>query len=313
MKFRHAARFAAVFLALPLAGCLSMPHPFSDPGNTARSLAQRTPPPRLVVPVPAESLLSNQAAALWAREMAASLVEQTVPAMAQEPRPGDWVLRMTASLAGDHVIPHYAIVTPSGAERGHEDGAPTPAAAWSAGDPPAIHQAALMEGPRAAAMLTGIQAAMMQADPNSLMRRPARVYFDGVTGAPGDGDKALAQAFVTSFPDARDKLVPSRREADYTVHCEVNVTPGPAGTSGHPQEHIELIWHTIAADGSEAGAAIQPHDIDAHSLDKSWGDVAAIAAEEAAGGVRQIISNYSGRNHKPLPDDKKVASAGKAG
>ena len=290
MKFRHAARFAAVFLALPLAlplaGCLSMPHPFSDPGNMARSLAQRTPPPRLVVPVPAESLLSNQAAALWAREMAASLVEQTVPAMAQEPRPGDWVLRMTASLDGDHVVPHYAIITPSGAERGHEAGAPTPAAAWSA---------------------------RMQADPNSLMRRPARVYFDGVTGAPGDGDKALAQAFVTSFPDARDKLVPSRREADYTVHCEVNVTPGPAGTSGHPQEHIELIWHTIAADGSEAGAAIQPHDIDAHSLDKSWGDVAAIAAEEAAGGVRQIISNYSGRNHKPLPDDKKAAPAGKAG
>ncbi|AQS88097.1 hypothetical protein AA101099_1297 [Neoasaia chiangmaiensis NBRC 101099] len=298
-------RFLALSLlsasSLILTGCLDMPHPFADPGREAARLALNTPPPRLAIPTPSESLLDDGAAQLWARDMAQAMLDQSVPATAQAVKPGDWWLKMTATLAGGSVVPHYTVMTPKGEARGQENGAPVSAAVWSKGDPAALAQMAQLEGPRVAAVLTGIQADMMQHDPQSLKRRPARVYFSGVTGAPGDGNVSLAQAFVTSFPDAMDQLQQGAKGADYTVRGVVRLSDGPVGMTGHPQQHIEIVWHTVAADGKEAGAATQLHEIDAHSLDGAWGDVAAAAAEEAAGGVRQIISNYSGRDHKPLP------------
>ena len=83
------------------------------------------------------------------------------------------------------------------------------------------------------------------------------------------------------------------------------MSDGPKGPMGRPRQHIGIVWHPLAADGEEAGAATQLHDVDAHSLDKAWGDVAMAAADGAAGGVLQIITNYSGRDHKPLPPEPK--------
>ncbi|WP_369345781.1 hypothetical protein [Asaia prunellae] len=114
---------------------------------------------------------------------------------------------------------------------------------------------------------------------------------------------SLARAFVASFPDQHDKLQNTAKDADYSVEGVVTLSDGPAGTTGHPVQHIEIAWRTVAADGKEAGAATQLHDIEAHSLDGPWGDVAMVAASEAAGGVHQIITNYSGRDHKPLPPE----------
>lgn len=291
-------------LPLPLSGCFDMPHPFANPGDAARKLVAHPPPGRLAVPAPSVSLLSNDAASLWARDMAQAMLAQSVPAVAQATRPGDWWLRMSATREGGQVVPHFAVVTPEGKARGSQDGVPIPAAIWSSGDPEMLAAVAQAEAPRVAQTLTGIQAAAMAQDPNSLMRRSARVYFAGVQGAPGDGDKALAKVFVAVFPDAKDTLVDQAKGADYTVRCIVKLGPVQAGSEGKPQQHIELAWHVVAADGTEAGAATQLHDIAAHSLDHAWGDVAAAAAEEAAGGVRQIISAYSGRDHKPLPRGK---------
>ncbi|GAJ27820.1 hypothetical protein [Acidomonas methanolica] len=288
--------------ALTLGGCFDMPHPFADPGNEARRLVRsNAPPARLAVPAPTGALLNDRAAALWSHDMAQAMLGQSVPAEAQAVRPGDWWLKLTATRQGENVIPHFVVITPKGQERGHADGPLLPAAPWIAGDPAVLAANAQAVAPQVAATLTGIQAAMMAADPNSLMRRPARVWFAGVTGAPGDGNVALAQAFVTSFPDPRDMLAREPKGADYTVRCVVTLADEPAGTTGHPQQRIELAWHVVAADGKEAGAATQLHEIDAHSLDHAWGDVAAVAAAEAAGGVRQIISGYSGRDHKPAP------------
>jgi hypothetical protein len=294
---------AAAFFALAgLAGCAQMPHPFADPGHDARDLALNTPPPRLAVPVPAQSLLDDKAAALLAQDTATALLAQSIPAIVQAPRAGDWSLKITASLQGGLVAPRFAILTPKGEEKGHVDALPVPGAAGSAGDAKALDVLAAQEAPHIAQRLTDIQTAMMLNDPSSLMRRPARLYFSGVTGAPGDGNVSLARAFAAALPDARDQLQPAAKGADYTIRSTVSVTDGPAGTTGHPQQHVEIVWHVLAADGKEAGAATQLHDVDAHSLDGPWGDVAAAAAGEAAGGVRQIVSTYSGRDHKLPPD-----------
>ncbi|GBR12566.1 hypothetical protein [Asaia spathodeae] len=290
-----------------LAGCVDMPHPFGDPGPEGRRLALTTPPPRLAVPTPPDSLLDNTASALWAREVAAQLVDQSLPAVAQPAKPGDWWLKLSATLQGSDVTPHYVVMMPNGEARGHWDAAPVPASVWAQGEKPVLSSLAAASAPQVSAVLTGIQAAMMQADPHSLKRRPAKVYFKGVKGAPGDGNVSLARAFTASFPDRHDQLQSTPKDADYSVEAIVTVSNGPAGTTGHPSQHIEISWRTVAADGKEAGAATQLHDIDAHSLDGPWGDVAMAAASEAAGGVHQIITNYSGRDHKPLPPETPAA------
>lgn len=308
-----AARAAAALgMTVLLAGCVDMPHPFGDPGPEGRRLALTTPPPRLAVPVPTESLLDNAASALWARDVAAQLVEQSLPASAQPAQQGDWWLRLSATMQGDQVTPHYVVMTPRGEARGHWDAAPVPASVWAQGQAEVLASLAASSAPQISGVLTGIQAAMMQADPQSLKRRPARVFFKGVHGAPGDGNKSLARSFVASFPDQHDKLDDNEKTADYSVEGIVTLSDGPAGTTGHPVQHIEIVWRTVAADGKEAGAATQLHDIDAHSLDGAWGDVAMAAASEAAGAVHQIITTYSGRNHTPLAPEKGAGSAAAA-
>lgn len=301
LVIRRCAGLAGAAGLLLLSGCLDVPHPFRDPGQVGRSLARNAPPARLAVPVPPAALLGDAAAREWSRDMAAALLDQTVPAMAQPVRPGDWWLRLGAVTRGGQVIPTYSIMTPAGVVRGSGEGAGIAAAAWAAGDADTLLQSARQLAAPIVGALTGIQADQMAQDPHSLKHRAARIYFSGVKGAPGDGNVALAQAFVAALRDAQDAVQESPRDADFTVSCVVTASEVIPGGTGHPQQHLQLVWRVVDAQGKESGAATQLHDIDAHSLDVRWGEVASAAAQEAAGGIRQVISRYSGRDNTPLP------------
>ncbi|MBB2202714.1 hypothetical protein [Gluconacetobacter tumulisoli] len=303
---RTAGLIGAAGLCL-LSGCLDVPHPFRDPGREGRSLALNPPPSRLAVPVPPVALLGDAAAREWSRDIVAALLDQSVPAVAQPARKGDWWLRLGAVTRGGQVVPIYSVITPAGIVRSTDEGAGIPAAAWAGGDPEMLKSVAQQAASGIARALTGIQADQMDHDPHSLKHRAARIYFAGVTGAPGDGDVALAQAFSASLRDAEDAIQNTPRDADFSVSCKVTVTDGLPGTTGHPQQHLQLVWRVVDAAGKEAGAATQLHDIDAHALDGHWGDVAVAAAQEAAGGVRQVVSRYSGRDNVPLPPGAPVA------
>ncbi|GBQ89738.1 MAG: hypothetical protein ABF959_13505 [Gluconobacter albidus] len=306
-RFRSALLSLCLPLALPLAlgGCFSLSRPFADPGQQARYLtAANLPPARLAVPTPPNALLSDDAATLWAHDVAQAMVNQSVPAIAQPRKKGDWWLKLNATTHGNTVVPHYVIMTPEGKIRAETDGPAVDMAGWSAGDRLTLQDAAMQEAPQLANLLTGIQANMMQQDPHSLMNRPAKICFKGVTGAPGDGNVALARAFYSSFPDKTNTVTTTEKGADFIVRGTVALKTGTAGNTGHPVDHIEIVWHVLTPDGKEAGAATQLHDIAPHSLDGAWGDTADMAAEEAAQGVRTIVTNYSGREHAPLPETK---------
>ncbi|GBQ65974.1 hypothetical protein AA103196_1264 [Ameyamaea chiangmaiensis NBRC 103196] len=292
---------AAILLALP--GCIDMPHPFADPGGAARSLAAHPPPARLSVPVPVprDASLDAPGAHVWAEDVTHALLDQSVPAIVQDPRPGDWWLRLRTERTGGQVVPVYSVMTPQGTVRGEWRGSRVPEGTWHAATNDMMMLAAQEAAPHVADALTGIQADVMAHDKSSLKNRPARVWFKGVTGAPGDGNAALARSFVAAFRDTRDQVQDTARGADFTVVCVVTLSDGPAGAAHSPMQHIELTWRVTDPQGKEAGAATQLHDIPAHSLDHDWGDVAEAAATEAAGGVQQIIGRYSGRDNTPLP------------
>jgi hypothetical protein len=128
------------------------------------------------------------------------------------------------------------------------------------------------------------------------MNRPARIYFTGVTGAPGDGDVSLARQMAVSLPNGGNVIQNTAKDADFTLSGQVKVTHLDPRT-----DHVEIVWTVHNASGGEAGKVAQLNDIPAHTLDTYWGDVAVVVAREAAGGVRQVITNNSGREHKPAP------------
>ncbi|GBQ26211.1 hypothetical protein AA0472_2035 [Acetobacter estunensis NRIC 0472] len=288
-----------------LSGCLSVPHPFSHPGKETQNLTDRTATSRLDVPVPKDEASGDAVSKLWAQQVTEALLEQSVPAIAQPVRPGDWWLRLHTERRGDVIVPLYSVMTPKGTIRATQEGPGVSVADWNAANPDAIHTASMFGAGQVANTLTGIMAQDMEDDPHSLKHRGARIWFQGVTGAPGDGDVSLAQAFVAAFRGMKDSIQSSRTDADFIVATTVKLTDGPEGTHGHPLQHIRIDWRATDKDGHEVGIATQLHDISAHELDGMWGDVAMAAAGEAAGAVEEMITRYSSRDAKPIPDTTK--------
>ncbi len=282
---------------LSLSCCGDLPQPFAEnPGAAALRLAV-PPPSRLDVPVPRGAMLANREARIWSEALTVSLLQKEVPAVAQPVRRGDWHLEVTARLRGAEVLPTYRIVGPNGRVQASEDGTPLPAGSWISADPELLHANASLAAAQINAMLSGIQAREAQADPNSLLNRTTRIWFTGVTGAPGNGNIELARQMAVLLPDEHDTLQTDARRADYTVSGHVSVSaPDPKAKN---MQHVEITWTVRNARGHEAGKATQLHDVPAHSLDGFWGDVAIAAAQEASGGIHEVISNNEGKPRRP--------------
>jgi hypothetical protein len=295
-RLSFAVRLSLLALPVVLAGCGDFPEPMlHHPGRMAMLLAH-PPPPRLVVPVPGRALLDDQSAAVFARDLSNAMVAQTVPAFAQKPQRGDWVLGVTANLNGDTVTPAYTIIDPRGHVQGNLTGTPVSSQAWADGNATVLNQAATDAGPELAALLSNIDAALKESDPNSLYNRPPRLDFSGITGAPGDGNDSLAKEMRRDIANLGVILVDQQDQADYLMHAQVHVTRINPTT-----QHIEIFWIIDSSDGKEAGRVAQLHDIPKGSLDTYWGDVAVVAASEAAQGVKEVIDNNIGKKSVPPP------------
>ncbi len=281
-------RLLVLTALLALAACGGLPRPFEgDPGATAMRLAM-PPPSRLDVPTPANALLPQAIAAQWAGAMADTLVDQEVPAVAERERRGDWRLVMSADLHGGSVTPSYTVLNPQGISQGSVTGTSIPAEAWAQGDPGMLKQVSAASAADIANLLTAIESARRESDPNSLINRPARLYIRPVTGAPGDGDVALTRQMQAQLPQIGEQVQTTAAGADYVIAGTVKSTP----IAGN-QTRIEIRWGVLDAAGHEAGAVTQINEIPAGQLDQYWGDVALVVTQQAAGGLKDVILNQA--------------------
>ncbi|MBV9251759.1 MAG: hypothetical protein JO227_21270 [Acetobacteraceae bacterium] len=276
-------------LVLGLAACGDLPEPFlGNPGATGRRLAQ-PPTPRLVVPAPGNALLPDAASKVLADDLARSLQEQELPAVAQAAKPTEWRLDTTASTKGGSVVPVFTVLNPKGEEQGKAEGAPVPAEAWSAAEPTTLGQVATEAAPKIVALLSSIHVAMERADPNSLYNRAAKVMVADVTGAPGDGNEALTRHMRTRLGLLGPVIQTTSEGADFVVQGEVKAVPLP-----NNQERIEIQWVVKDATGDERGKVVQLNEIPAGTLDHFWGDVAVVVATEASNGIDEVIKRQTG-------------------
>jgi hypothetical protein len=276
--------------ALLLAACGSLPRPFSgSPGRTAQRLAQ-PPPPRLAVPVPTDILLPDAQARAFAAALADDLAKQEVPAIAGSVQKNDWALLVTASQKSGTVVPTYTVQNPKGEAQGSADGKPIPVKDWAAGKPDMLLQTAADGAVPVASLLTQIQAALQQADPNSLYNRPAKVQVPAVTGAPGDGNQALTKQMREHLGRLGPLVQDSAQGADFIVQGEVRTVP----IAGN-QIRVEVQWIVKLPSGEERGRVVQLNEVPAGTLSGYWGEVATKVVDEASNGVKDVILTQSGR------------------
>lgn len=298
-------RWAALGLLALLAGCGDLPQPFAGhPGALAERLAQ-PPPARLDVPVPTGALLGDAASATYEAALVAALQDREVPAVADVRRKGDWGLVATAELRGDKVVPMFTVQDPSGAAQGSVEAPSVDAAQWAEGGKAALESAAAASAPTITNLLTQIDASRRLSDPHSLLNRPARLFVNEVTGAPGDGNHQLARNLRQELPKVGEVVQDNAAGADFVVQGEVKTAPGAGGT-----ERIEIQWIVRDAQNRELGRIVQLNDIQPGTLDHYWGDVALVVAQEAASGVREVILNQLGGKAaaKPLPKPAPAAA-----
>ncbi len=285
---RCARALAGLALLLTLAACGNLPRPFEGrPGATATRLSQ-PPPVRLAVVTPAADVLRADAGAVLAAALAEALVAQDVPAVASRPADGDWRLVVTTAPQGRLVVPLYTVFDPIGRNVGTAQGDPVPADLWTAGASPALRAIATRAAPNVASLLTRIEAARRASDPNSLVNRQIRIAILPVTGAPGDGNAQLARNMRDQL--ASLGLLLDDATADFTVTGHVDAVPVSAKTS-----RIEITWIVTDTKGVERGKLVQLNEVPAGSLSLHWGDVAYAVAQEAAGGVKDVVDQQTGR------------------
>ena len=286
----------ALAFLLMLAGCGDLPRPFQgQPGATAMRLAQPPPARLAVMMLPDPNFTPEAVSASYADSLAAGLQALEVPAFAGRGQQGDWKLTAHTEQHGKDVVQAFRVQDATGKDRGATEGPPLPAAAWVRGDAGTLREAAAADVAAVADLLSRIQGTELQADPNSLFNRPARVWIGSVQGAPGDGNQSL----VVQVRKELARLGPTVQDrpdgADFTINGQVRVTP----LAGR-MERIAIQWIVVNSTGREVGNISQGNDIPAGSLSGYWGDVAVVVAKEASGGMRDVILTQSGlRKSKP--------------
>lgn len=277
-----------MLLSLALAACGDLPRPFQDrPGIEAVRLA-RPPTARLAIPPPSAALLDDASAGQLAGFVASELEQIEVPAVARVPHAQDWQLAITAELAGETVVPTYTVLNPQGVSQGTVQGAPVPAAAWAAGQAPVLHEAGRSVARELSSLLTRIEAARKASDPAALRAHdaPPKVVVLAVKGAPGDGNTQLARQ-MREFLIRRGLVVQDGpRGADWLVEGRVEASRG----SRPDMQRVEIQWILADVYGDEHGRIVQMNEVPAGSLDRAWGDVAYVVADEASGGISDVIA-----------------------
>ena len=123
-----------------------------------------------------------------------------------------------------------------------------------------------------------------------------RVRIAGVSGAPGDGDTALADAVRRALLRHGARVVGADGESDYQIVGQVDVTPPSGG-----RQDITIRWVVNGADGSELGDVVQRNAIRAGALDQPWGAVAGVIAAAAGPGIIEVMDKAEAARRAAQP------------
>jgi hypothetical protein len=186
----------------------------------------------------------------------------------------------TASADGSTALAiRWTIRDAAGTEIGHDDQVARLASTrWEAGDPSAMTELARAEAGKLLPMVT---------EPPPVERKTGRnVFVREVSGAPGDGSRALASALGYLLKGRGVKLTEDVHDQDAIVVAgEVAVSPAAA-----PQaQHVKITWHVLQPDGTDLAQIGQENDVPKGSLDGRWGQTAMAVAMAGLDDIMRIV------------------------
>lgn len=124
-------------------------------------------------------------------------------------------------------------------------------------------------------------------------------YFEGVGGAPGDGNVALARAMAAILKRAGAPMVESPDAATHLLAGTVETEARDSGVS-----MVAIVWQLRARDGTEIGTVSQRNPVKTASIAERWGELAYLVADAAIGGVLDAFDNAG----RPADGGAKLAS-----
>lgn len=289
--------FSACLALLVLAGCADLPQPFRGrPGGNAAWLSIPLAV-RLAIPPPPRALLGESEARRLAQAVTERLQAVDVPAVATDaPLPLDWRLEITAENLGNTVRPRFTLMNADGVQQGVVDGTAVPVRTWAEPTTPMLAAVATQAAPGITQLLLSVQAARASATPGAISAGPPRIRFLPVRGAPGDGATVLANRMREFMSNLGYVVQEAAAGAEYGLTAVVRVEPAP-----NNQQLVDLQWVVTRRDGLELGRVVQIEEVARGRLDRFWGDVAYVAAEQASGGVQTIIRNATTPDPNPPP------------
>ena len=106
-----------------------------------------------------------------------------------------------------------------------------------------------------------------------------------MTGAPGDGQTSLTDAMRRHLEAAGVKVASGSAPNAYTVKGSVQL-----GTADSGQQPITIRWLVVDPSGKTMEkAVVQRNKVPEGSLDGTWGQIADLAAGEAAKSVAKLL------------------------
>lgn len=118
-----------------------------------------------------------------------------------------------------------------------------------------------------------------------------KIHLLPFEGAPGDGNRSLAEALARLIANSGLGLVVNDpASADFLIDCSTRMTDaGPA------QEAIALTWSLYTPNRTRLGNITQANRVPRGSLNGAWGGVAGAAAEGGLEGLAQILARLRPR------------------
>lgn len=276
---------ALVLALLALAACGPLPRPFKPPAEAPPSLLVREIATSGVWIAPIEGV-SAPMSQLLVDSVAEGLRHKGIKVIADEPTTSRYQLRGKAELnrtdpSYDNVaLIRWTLTDADGQTLGTDvQGVDGDRDEWDYGSPRIIADVGNNVPAFIADSIKKEEKSLQPVTP-----RVAGLWIDGITGAPGDGNRSLARAIATSVERAGLALAIDRRHAEFVLDGQVSV-----GTPNDDRQRVEIVWRVLTQDGREIGRATQKNMVAAGTFDGPWGNVANIVADAALGGIRGVL------------------------